>query len=217
MFRPCSTEQKLCSTVLDPSKICFDRARPKLGMFRLWNNMSFPSLNVTLYFFSGNILSCFFIRMQWLELFATQMLCRDDLFWAIIFHLLEHWFAVCQFFFPKISKIWKNFVFWVPNYPGAIVFFFDRARGIFRLCSTVLDGAQSLFWACSTVLEVCFDRARGVFRPCSRYVSNLCSTLTPFSTIIFRCVTDTLWKSKHKMSITTRAKAFDKNIYRLEQ
>ena len=72
-------------------------------------------------------------------------------------------------FFPKISKIWKNFVFWIPNYPGTISFF-----------STVLAVYFERARLCSMVLKVCFERAQ----PYLRYDSTV---LEVFSTVLEVC------------------------------
>ena len=208
MFWPCSTKIRhvstraqpkfgmfwpawpiqMCLTVLEQSKKFFNRARPKKMCSTKFSYVS-TSKQHKLSKLKRYYL-CFCSKIVWWFLSEwinyLQFKCLEEMNFLSHFpHLLKYLFEYWVENAKKQSIFEKNF-FWL-RITARQPIFFDHAQ----LHSKYL----------STVLEVCFYRARGMFRNCARP--------KPLSHLFFfvRAMTCArLWKSKHKVSTSTRAR-----------
>ena len=188
MFWPAWPIQ-MCLTVLEQSKKFFNRARPKKmcsTKFSYVSTLKQHKLSKLKRYYL-----CFWGKILWW--FSSE--CNDYLQikmpWTVEFFLAIFpifWNTCLEFEskLPRNSRYLEKKLFWLRITARQSIFF---------------DHAQLHSKYLSTVLEVCFYCARGMFQSCARPKS--------LSHLFFfgRAMTCArLWKSKHKVSTSTRAR-----------
>ena len=90
--------KQMCSTVLDPSNICFNCAGPNSGIFRLSNNINYPNLNVITYAFRVTSYEAFFYQNAMIRIKCNLMqfkyFVEMNELRAEFFPIMENWFAI---------------------------------------------------------------------------------------------------------------------------